>query len=214
MKWKCSLVLCTSLLITSLSACGDGKKTIEWKQEAPLVDGRVVVVERISKQTGRLFPENVSLEYEQTLAFVHPDTQETIRWTLPKGLLPAALDFDGSTAYYLLHAYTVADYNKWGCPNPPWLVYRYERGEWNRVPLEQLPAKITERNLIDMGTAAQRFTTDRYVSAEMLRRYWSSDYYLKKYKLISRDRVNPIARGCFDDVLVKQGRQSEIDYRR
>ncbi len=42
------------LLVSSLNACGDGKKTVEWKQEVPLHDGRVIVLERISKQTGKL----------------------------------------------------------------------------------------------------------------------------------------------------------------
>lgn len=33
-------------------------------------------------------------------------------------------------------------------------------------------------------------------------------------RAVSRDRVNPIAHGCRQDVLHQQGRQSEIDTRR
>jgi hypothetical protein len=197
------------LLVSGLGAYSDGRKTVEWKQEVPLNDGRVVVLERISKQTGTLFPENVSMEYEQTLTFVHPDTQERIRWTLPKGLQPAALYFEEKTPYYLLKAYTVADFNTWGCPNPPWLVYRYEKGEWNRVPFEQLPAKIAMRNLIAMEKTAYKFTDDRYVTADELKRFWESEYDLKRLKIISREKVNPIAKGCHESVLVKLGREAE-----
>lgn len=193
-----------------LSACLDGRKTVEWKQEVPLHDGRVIVLERISKQTGTLFPENVSLEYEQTLTFVHPDTQERIRWTLPKGLQPAAMTFEGGTPYYLLKVYTVRDYNAWECPNPPWLLYRYGQGAWQRVPFELLPEKVVTRNLVAMQKEVKKYLDDGYLSRQEQEAYWSGDFYSRLSHPISREKVNPIGKGCYPDTLSQQGRETEM----
>lgn len=78
-------------VLSVLSACG---KTIEWKQEVKLHDGRVIVMERMSKLSGTVFPENVVLEYEQTLIFRHPDSGTRIEWKIPEGLQPVSFDFD------------------------------------------------------------------------------------------------------------------------
>jgi len=200
----------------TLNACGEAGKTIEWKQEVPLQDGRVIVVERISRQTGKIMPENVIMESEQTLSFAHPDTQERIRWTLPDGLLPAALDFDGKTPYFVLRAYTVSDYNKWDCPNPPWLVYRYEEGEWGRVRFEKLPAGIVSQNLLPMFKMSPLKEGGGRVTVRQLDDYWRhfAPSERVRAKTISREKISPIGKGCDEDVLVRLGRQTEIDKRR
>lgn len=198
----------------SVSACGESGKTLDWRQEVPLHDGRVIVLERISKQTGKIFPENVVMEAEQTLTFIHPDTRETIRWTLPQGLLPAALDFDNKTPYFVLKAYTVADYNKWDCPNPPWLVYRYERGLWARLQFDEMPSSITTRNLLPMFKASPLRQSGGQVTVRQIEDYWKTYPSPKDAKAISREKVNPIGRGCDEDTLVRLGRQVEIDKRR
>lgn len=198
----------------AINACGESGRTLDWKQEVQLHDGRVIVVERISKQTGNIFPENVVMESEQTLSFTHPDTQEKIRWTLPQGLLPAALDFDQKTPYFILRAYTVSDYNKWECPNPPWLVYRYERNAWSRVQFEELPLSITHRNLLPMFKVGPLKESGGMVTVRQLEEYWKSYPKPEEARAISREKVNPIGKGCDEDVLVRLGRQSEIDKRR
>lgn len=206
-------MLAIGLAAMGLNACDRGR-TIEWKQEAPLHDGSVLVVERISVQTGKVFPENVVMETEQTLIFTHPDTQERIRWTLPKGLQPAALDFDGKIPYLVLKAYTVADYNAWDCPNPPYLVYRFERGAWGRIPFEQLPVVFVSRNLVPMFKDSPLKEGGDRMTARQLDDYWKDYPNPKTAKAISREKVNAIGEGCFESVLIRLGRKSEIDTRR
>jgi hypothetical protein len=161
--WRMQGVRVAALLLAclSLTACG---KTIEWKQEVPLHDGRLIVIDRVSQQ-GPFNPFlNMRMEVRQELAFTHPDTGERIRWMIPEGLLPYMLDFDDGVPYYVLNAHTVADYNRWGCPNPPWIVYRYERGQWMRVPFEQLPVKFEKVNLMNMAKSYDHFVGDGYVT--------------------------------------------------
>jgi hypothetical protein len=208
--WRIWGIWMIGLLLTSfsLTACGGGR-TIEWKQEVRLHDGRVIVIDRVSKQTGKIFPENTIIEYEKTLTFTHPDTGERIRWTLPKGTGAWMLDFDGEIPYYVLLTSSVADYNDWGCPNPPPIVFRYEQRQWSRIPIEQLPTRFVKPNLLLAAKTDQRSSNDRYVTVEEI------DAYFKRqdlpYRIISREKVSPIAKGCHPDVLVKQGRQMEIN---
>lgn len=51
-------------------------------------------------------------------------------------------------------AYVVASptgclsYNKWGRPNPPYVVFRHEGSEWKRIALADLPGEFKLPNLI------------------------------------------------------------------
>jgi len=39
-------------------------------------------------------------------------------------------------------------YNKWGRPNPPYVVFKYNGKDWQRVSLTELPDEIKTPNLI------------------------------------------------------------------
>ncbi len=195
----------------TISACG---RTVEWKQEVPLQDGRVIVVDRTSKQTGKLVPENTVIEYEKSISFLNPDSNEKIQWTLPEGTGPFLLDIDKGIPYLVLKASSVADYNTWGCPNPPWIVFRFERGVWSQIAIEELPARFVTTNILPAARTLPDFPRDGLVTVARMTEFMKRPGIDKSYRTISREKVNPIAEGCFDDVLVKQGRQSEIDYRR
>jgi hypothetical protein len=39
-------------------------------------------------------------------------------------------------------------YNKWGRPNPPYVIFKYEGEQWARIPLQELPSEISLPNLI------------------------------------------------------------------
>lgn len=204
-------MLAIGLAAMGLSACDRGR-TIEWKEEVKLQDGRVVMVERMSKQTGVIFPENTVIEYEKTLSFTHPDTSERIDWILPKGTGAWMLDFDRGIPYLVLRTSSVADYNTWDCPNPPWLAFRYEAERWQRIGQEQLPVRFVKPNLLHAARADERATADGlYTVKEM-------EAYLQQIdppgRIISREKVNAIGEGCFESVLIRLGRKSEIDTRR
>jgi len=196
----------------AMNACGESGKTLNWKQEVLLGDGRVIVMDRVSKQTGKIFPENTVIEYEKSLAFAHPDTGERIGWTLPKGTGAWMLDFDGGYPYLVLRTSSVADYNNWECPNPPWLVFRYESGQWQRIGQEQLPARFVKPNLLHGARTDEHATADGLYSIKEMEAYFQKIDLPRR--VISREKVSPIGVGCDEDVLVRLGRQTEIDKRR
>lgn len=210
-KQKIMMMLLPLLLIAvCLSSCG---RTMDWTQDAPLHDGRTLLVERRSEFSSS-FPGNSGMEIRQTLTFRHPDTGERITWRIPEGLHPAMIDFERGVPYYVLTEYTVSDYNKWGCPNPPYLVFRYEQGKWARIAFEALPERFLERNLVVMAKSIRGLKDGGHISLYGLENHWDRYSEKRNIRQISREKISPIAKGCYDDILIQQGRQSEIDNRR
>ncbi len=206
---RISIVFLSCLI---LSACS-GDKTVHWKQEVLLQDGRVINVDRISKQRGPTIPENAILEYEQTLSFVNPDTHENITWTLPNGTMTKMLDFEKGVPYFVLRPASVADYNAWDCPNPPFLVFRYENRQWQQKPFETLPAQFTVPNLLGAAHSSDTLSEDGLVTIDEFKQYLKKSS-VPEVRVISREKINPIGKGCFGSTLYRLGRQSEIDHRR
>lgn len=198
------------ILPLTFTACGK-EKTLDWHQEALLHDGRTLWVERHSER-GSPFPGNSGLETGQTLAFSHPDTGERIEWRIPEGLQPVMLDFEQGVPYYVLDTYVSSDYSKWGCPNPPYLVYRYQQGKWKRVAFELLPAQFVILNLMRMSKDARGLVDGGRISVDQMEAYFKDgEQGTKKFRLILREKVNPIGKGCGADILFSQGRESEMD---
>jgi len=72
-------------LAICVSACGSGGRTINWKQEVRLEDGRLIVLERESKQGPHDPLLNIRMELAQRFAFTVPARGERIQWEIPKG---------------------------------------------------------------------------------------------------------------------------------
>jgi hypothetical protein len=60
-------------------------------------------------------------------------------------------------------------YNKWGRPNPPYVVFKYDGNAWKRIPLAELSSETKMLNLIfsSPDTEVEK-TGKRMISAEMI----------------------------------------------
>lgn len=195
-------------LLTPIFAVAGGK-TVYWKQEVLLQDGRVIIVDRISKQSGKIIPENVILEYEQTLTFINPDTGDKIAWTIPKGVMPRMLDFENGDPYIVFRTSSVADYNEWGCPNPPLIVFYYKDSEWKQLPNEALPLRFTFPNMLDSAHSADRLSDDGLLTVSEMHNFLMESQFSDR-RIIDRKKISPISIGCFEGALYRLGRGSEI----
>jgi hypothetical protein len=187
-------------------------RIVHWQQEVRLHDGRMLVVERASlsgEGPGAVphVPKGGDSNNDESteLAFVHPDTAETIRWILPKGTVPHMLDVDGPAVFLVLAPSSIADYNQWQCPNPPWVVYRHLSGIWMRVPIGDLPERFETPNLL--AWPGEEIQASPRVS-------WSDMVtHLKtmppEYRRISRQPINPLDKGCQTYLLRQLGREQE-----
>lgn len=147
-------------LVMGLSACigvagasDSGGDT--WKEEVLLHDGQRLVVERSQTYGGRHEVGQSVPAREHTISFKLPNSSSVITWTSEYGeglgrtnfnLL--ALHIKLGTPYLIVEPNLCLSYNKWGRPNPPYLIFKWEASAWNRIDIAALPPEFTTINLI------------------------------------------------------------------
>src|SRR5476649_3041648 len=144
------------LTIISMSTLGFlGFSGDSWKEEVLLHDGSKIIVERIVERGGRHEIGQQPPIKAETLTFTLPTAHERITWkneySQDVGLadfMPVLLDTFQGTAYLVSAPVGCLSYNKWGRPNPPYVIFKYEDKAWKRTPLQELPTEIKTPNLI------------------------------------------------------------------
>ena len=169
-----------------------------WKEEVLLHDGTKMVIERTVERGGRHEVGQKPPYKEQRLSFTVPGTNQSITWedhySQDLGManfLPMALDVVGGTPYLVAYPMGCLSYNKWGRPNPPYVIFKYQDKEWKRIPLQELPAEIKRPNVIFSmpDIEVERFGK-RFISAEMIKKV-TDGYEQSEHKTILREQVEP-----------------------
>jgi hypothetical protein len=126
-----------------------------WKEEVLLHDGSKIVAARYAKREGRHEIGQKPPIKEETLTFKNPGTGEQITWKRDLApdvgyadLKPIALDVVQGIPYLVTTPVGCLAYNKWGRPNPPYVVYKYSADAWRQIELQDLPKVIEVPNLI------------------------------------------------------------------
>jgi len=197
MNW----MLAISLMILGgcMSACATGGSSTSWKEEVLLHDGSKIVVERSQTYGGRHEIGQSPPIREHTISFALPKSDESITWTSEYGedlgrtnfnLL--ALDVANGTPYLVVEPNLCLSYNKWGRPNPPYVIFKYDGKIWQRILLSELPAEFKAINLIvnngreeDIERAASKLG---YVSAGGVQKI-NSSLTQPEYKTILREAL-------------------------
>ena len=212
-------LLKTSCLVVILGVCGSVKAGLlglggdTWKEEVLLYDGSKVIVERTVERGGRHEIGQRPPYKEQRLSFSLPGTDRIITWEDhysqdlgQANFLPMALDISSGTPYLVAYPMGCLSYNKWGRPNPPYVVFQYQSKEWKRIGLEELPAEIKAPNVIfSMPDIKVEEFGKRFITAEMIKGLIDS-YQQPEFKTILREPVKPKSLGstnCEDRVLYK-----------
>lgn len=125
-----------------------------WKEEVLLHDGNKIVVTRShayggSREVGQ--PPSIK---EQDIAFSVPGTSQPIVWKDEYGkevggsnFILLALHILNGTPYIVARPNLCRSYNKWGRPNPPYVIFEHDGKEWQRIPFAELPAEFKDTNL-------------------------------------------------------------------
>jgi len=190
---------------------GVGRET--WQEEVLLHDGRTMVVERTVERGGRHEIGQKPPYKEQSLRFTVPGTTHVITWEDhysrdlgQANFLPMVVEISGGTPYLVAYPMGCLSYNKWGRPNPPYVVFHYHGKEWKRIPLQELPADITAPNVIfSMPDVEVQRLGKRFITAEMIRDVIDR-YKQPEFKTILREPVKPGSLGstnCEERVLYK-----------
>jgi hypothetical protein len=182
-------------LAASLLACAGAADS--WKEEVLLHDGQKIIVERSVERGGRHEVGQQGSYVNQTLRFNMPGDGQAVKWLDElspdignSSFLPMLLDIFKGVPYLVAYPMGCLSYNKWGRPNPPYVVFKYDSKSWQRVALEALPSEIRTPNLIfsDPDNEMKR-QGKSFASAETIRQVVGR-YMQPEFKTIVREKLS------------------------
>jgi hypothetical protein len=211
-KSTCMTVLkAIGLVLTlgvSLTACSQ----TTWKEEVLLHDGQKIIATRTVDRGGKSEIGQQAPIKQQSVAFTLPITSEKVVWedkfTEDIGganFLPMQLEVHKGLAYLVAYPMGCLSYNKWGRPNPPYVVFKYQSKVWQRIPLQELPTVLTTVNLIlsSPDTEAKK-SGQAVISAEAIKMLIAT-YKKTEYKTILREPIAGADDGCGEMIHTKNG---------
>lgn len=182
-----------------------------WKEEVLLHDGQKLIVKRSAERGGRHEIGQQPPIKEQSLTFALPATNERITWksefSADIGLAdfqPLLLDIFQGAAYVVTHPVGCLSYNKWGRPNPPYVIFKYQNKTWQRITIQELPMEFKTPNLIFSSPDNEVEKPGKSFATAAMVQHANSDLTQPEYKTILREAVKGWA-GCPELVRVEGG---------
>lgn len=135
------------MLGASMSACSS---TMEWKEEVKLHDGQVIEAERYYHLGGYAYLDSrEQTPLDETVTF-RLQNGKIIVWKNdfrdsepePNSLNHFRFDIVNGIPYLATYPAGCIAYNKWGRPNPPQVLFKYENEQWTRITLSELPQEL------------------------------------------------------------------------
>lgn len=147
-----------------------------WKEEVLLHDGKTIVAER--KQTYGGKPTIDSRErsvLDEEWTFQNPDNQQQVVWKNnlrrpPEGssLMLMILGIKDGAPYIATSPAGCIAYNHWGRPNPPYVFFRYDGAQWQRIPLAEFPVEFKDANVVVGGRGSPEKQSGKTLSVAMV----------------------------------------------
>ncbi len=181
-RWQAAVRRNVLGLLVGLSACvrlagAAGAGGDAWQEEVLLHDGRTIVVDRSQTYGGGHEIGQRPPERDMTISFTLPGSGKRITWFSEYGddlgrsnFRLAALHVLNDTPYVVALPNLCLSYNKWGRPNPPYVIFKYQGNAWSRIPMAELPVEFKSTNLVveNFNNAAE-FTRLGRLSAEKVK---------------------------------------------
>ncbi|MBI3524739.1 MAG: hypothetical protein HY066_09545 [Betaproteobacteria bacterium] len=167
-----------------------------WKEEVLLHDGSKIVVERSVERGGRHEIGQKPPYREQSFTFTLPATGQRVTWEDKysedigtASFLPMLIDIFKDTTYLVASSMGCLSYNKWGRPNPPYVIFKHDGKEWKRIPLQELPAEVKTPNLIFSAPDIEVEKIGKsFITAEMIKQLIDG-YKQPEYRSILREPI-------------------------
>jgi hypothetical protein len=159
----------------SMGACSS---SVTWKEEVLLHDGSKIIVKRSQSYGGRHEIGQGGSISEQDITFTLPNTNKTLTFKSEFSedigginFILLALHISNGTPYIVAWPFGCLASNKWGMPNPPYVIFKHDGNEWKRIPLLELPTDFKELNLMIETKGDEKIITSQpIVSAELVRK--------------------------------------------
>jgi hypothetical protein len=129
----------------SMNGCSG---TMSWKEEVQLLDGRVINITQKRRYDNVYTGSNSgTLPREYWLMFKLPEFgEQEITWH--ENLLAQVLNVYQGKLYVVGIPFTEREFRQYGKPFPEYVPYRYEAGQWQRIPFSEIPVEIYDTNLL------------------------------------------------------------------
>ncbi len=129
----------------SMSGCS---ATLSWKEEVKLLDGRVINITQKRRYDNVYTGSNSgTLPREFWLVFKLKEFGDgEITWH--ENLEPRVINVYQGKFYLVGVPLTEREFRQYGSPRPSYLGYRYEAGQWQSIPFNEIPVEIYDTNLL------------------------------------------------------------------
>jgi hypothetical protein len=174
-----SLLLLTVAITACVSATSISKIAGDsWKEEVKLHDGSTIIVKRSQTYKGRHAIDQSVPVGEHTVSFTMPQTGKSYTWTSEYGEDLGRTNFNllaihilDNIPYIIAQPNLCLSYNKWGRPNPPYVIFKFVDSAWQRIQINDLPQQFTTLNvLIAVDEADTRgISSMRTISAKTIK---------------------------------------------
>jgi len=214
-----TLLVFIVMVVTGINACGYfgifGE--VSWKEEVLLHDGTKIYVKRWQKRGGVHEPGISSPVGEQSIKFKLPGTQKTIKWRDEysrdigrSNFEMLALHILNSTPYIITKPRLCLSYNKWGRPNPPYVIFKFDGKDWKRIELAELPLEFKSINMIIDTEGEEKSLIGRSILPAQEIKYINSHLTQEEFKTIIRTPLERV--GCPDLATNGKGRWVGIGF--
>lgn len=188
----CAQVLGALTFSLSLGACSGES----WKEESLQPDGSTIIVTRSVERGGRHEIGQEPPIKTQSISFNLPGSNEKIIWQDnfsedlgAASFLPKMLGVSKGVAYLLASPMGCLAHNKWGRPNPPYVIFKHADKQWVRVDLSELPTEFKVPNLVPSNPDVEaKKTGESPVSAKTIASM-VSEYQQPEFKAILREKL-------------------------
>ncbi len=198
--------------VTSADAGLFGLGGTSWKEEVLLHDGQKIIVERTLERGGRHEIGQRPGATNETLSFTMPGSNQTVTWNDQysedigsSNFNLLMLEIANGSVYLVATPMGCLSYNKWGRPNPPYVVFKYQGMAWLRIPLPELPVELVQPNLvISSPDNAAESAVGGVISAEAIARF-NGRAPQPEYQSILRDAISNAGGRCGEMVYDGKG---------
>jgi hypothetical protein len=148
LDWKRPLkIFFLGISIMQLLACS---KTVEWKEEVQLNDGRVIVVTQKKRCEGGDYKAKedatcIAREAWLTINLTEFSDKE-ILWH--ESLKPMVLNIHQGHLYVVGFPPHTLEFRAYGATNPPYFGFIWEANAWKRIPFIKIPEAIYDANML------------------------------------------------------------------
>jgi hypothetical protein len=118
-----------------------------WQEEVRLLDGRVITVTQKRRLEGVYTGQDFgNIPREAWVTFNLPEfSAQQIVWH--ENLIPLVLNIYNGKLFIVATPWTALEIRQYGNPNPGYVGYRFENGQWTRIGFNDIPVAIYDRNM-------------------------------------------------------------------